>query len=205
MTRVPVGVLVSGSGSNLGALLHACADPTHPARVAVVISNRPGVGALDKARAAGVPARVEPHRAHADRAAYDAHLARCLQEHGVQWVCLAGFMRLVGPTLLDAFGGRVLNVHPALLPAFPGLHAQSQALQYGARITGATVHLVDAGMDTGPIVAQEAVPVRFDDDLPTLTARILAAEHRLYPEVLRAAVEGRIRVQGRSVEILPRQ
>jgi phosphoribosylglycinamide formyltransferase-1 len=197
VTRVPVGVLISGSGTNLGALLAATQAPDHPARIAVVISNRPDAGGLERARVAGVPAEVAPHRAHADRHAYDTHLAARLQAHGVRWVCLAGFMRIVGPALIDAFEGRVLNVHPALLPAFPGLHAQRQALEHGVKVAGATVHLVDSGTDTGPIVAQEAVPVLPHDDEAALSARILAVEHRIYPAALRWAVEGRLRVEGR--------
>lgn len=194
--RVPVGVLISGSGTNLGALIAATAHD-HPARIAVVISNRADAGGLDRARAAGIPAEVLSHRGFPDRAAYDAQLVARLQSHGVRWVCLAGFMRIVTPTLIDAFDGRVLNIHPALLPAFPGLHAQAQALAYGVRVTGATVHLVDAGTDTGPIVAQQAVPVLPDDDEASLSARVLTAEHRLYPEALRWAVEGRLLVDGR--------
>lgn len=202
MSRVPVGVLVSGSGTNLQALLDAGAAPGFPARIAVVISNRPAVAALDRAAAAGVPAVLIDHRPYrGDRAAFDAALVAALRARSVEWVACAGFMRVLTPVLLDAFPGRVLNIHPALLPAFPGLHAQRQALEAGVAIAGCTVHLVDDGVDTGPILAQAAVPVHAQDDEAALSARILAAEHRLYPEVLRWAAEGRIEVEGGRVRV----
>jgi len=193
----PVGVLVSGSGTNLQALLDSQGAAY---RVAVVLSNRPGVGALDRAEAAGVPAVVVPHRGRSREDFEDALLA-VLREHEVEWVALAGFLRVLTPRFLGAFPGRVLNIHPALLPSFPGVHAQQQAWDYGVRIAGATVHLVDAGTDTGPIVAQGAVPVLPGDDAHTLRQRILGVEHRLYPMALRWAVEGRLRVEGRRVEV----
>lgn len=198
--KTPVGVLISGSGTNLQALLDACAAPDFPARVAVVISNRRDAYGLERARAAGVPAVWVPHRGKA-RADFDAELVAGLREHGAQWVCLAGFMRIVTPVFLDAFPQRVLNIHPALLPAFPGVHAQAQALAAGVKVAGATVHFVDAGTDTGPIIAQGAVPVLDDDDEDALKARILAVEHELYPRALRLAVEGRLRVEGQRVVV----
>lgn len=198
---VPVGVLVSGSGTNLQALLDAAAAPDHPAHIAVVISNRPRAFGLERARRAGIPAEVVLARAHVDRIAYDRALVEVLRTHGVEWVCLAGFMRIVGAPLLEAFEERLLNIHPALLPAFPGLHGQEQALAHGVRIAGATVHLVDAGTDTGPIICQGAVPVLPGDDVDALKARILRVEHELYPLALRWAVEGRLRVSGRRVEV----
>lgn len=199
--RVPVGVLISGGGSNLQAILDAAAEDDFPARVAVVISNRADAGGLARAARAGVPTVVLSHRGYADRSAYDAALVEVLRAHGVVWVALAGFMRVVTPTLLGAFPDRVLNIHPALLPAFPGLHGQQQAFDHGVRIAGATVHLVDEGTDTGPILAQGAVPVLPDDDDERLAARILRVEHALYPRVLRWAVEGRIRREGRRVRL----
>lgn len=199
--RVPVAVLISGSGTNLQALIDAAAAPDYPARIALVVSDRPGCRGLERARDAGIPVQVHRASEHADRRAYDRALVETLHTHQVAWVCLAGFMRLVTPVLLEAFHHRVLNIHPALLPAFPGLHAQRQALLHGARITGATVHLVDEGTDTGPIVAQGAVPVLPHDDLETLQRRILRVEHRLYPMVLRWAVEGRLSVLGRQVRL----
>lgn len=197
--RVPVAVLASGSGTNLAALLAATQADDHPARIRVVISDKPGAYALTRAREAGVEAVVVPRRPYPSREAHEQAIVEILQRHGVQWVCLAGYMRLVGPAFLGAFPWRVLNVHPALLPAFPGLHAQEQAWKAGVRISGCTLHLVDEGTDTGPIVAQGAVPVLPADSVETLTARILRMEHRLYPMVLRWAAQGRIRVEGRKV------
>ena len=195
MSSTRVGVLISGSGTNLQALLDACAEPDFPGQIAVVISNRRDAGGLERARSADVPAEWHTHRGHADRSAYDAVLVDALRAHDVEWVCLAGFMRLLTPTLLDAFPQRVLNVHPSLLPAFPGMHGARQALEAGVRVAGCSVHLVDHGTDTGPIVAQGAVPVLPDDDEPTLQRRIQRMEHRLYPRVLRWACEGRIEVE----------
>jgi len=200
--RVPVAVLVSGSGTNLQALLDATAAEDHPARIAVVLADRPKAFGLQRARDAGVPTELVLKRDHPDRAAYDEALVAALRRHGVQWVCLAGFMKLVGPAMLAAFPGRILNIHPALLPAFPGLHGPRQALAAGVRIAGATVHLVDEGMDTGPIVVQGAVPVRADDDEASLAARILhQVEHRVYPLALRWAVEGRLSVHAGVVRV----
>lgn len=193
--KTPLGVLISGGGTNLQAILDACADPDFPARVAVVFSNKADALGLERARRAGVPTATLSHRGWPDRASFDAAVVEILQRHGVSWVCLAGYMRIVTPTLLGAFPGRVLNVHPALLPAFPGLHAQQQALDAGVRLAGATVHLVDAGTDTGPILAQGAVPVLPEDTADTLGARILTVEHRLYPRVIRWAAEGRIHLE----------
>ncbi len=193
--KTPLGVLISGGGTNLQAILDACADPDFPARVAVVFSNKADALGLERARRAGVPTATLSHRGWPDRASFDAAVVEILQRHGVSWVCLAGYMRIVTPTLLGAFPGRVLNIHPALLPAFPGLHAQQQALDAGVRLAGATVHLVDAGTDTGPILAQGAVPVLPEDTADTLGARILTVEHRLYPRVIRWAAEGRIHLE----------
>jgi phosphoribosylglycinamide formyltransferase-1 len=197
---VRLGVLVSGSGSNLGAILAAISAGELDAEVGVVISNKPGVRALERAADAGVPTEVLSHRDYASREAYDRALAERLRAARVEWVVLAGFMRIVTKELLDAFPERVLNIHPALLPAFPGVDAQAQALAYGVRITGCTVHLVDAGVDTGPIVAQVAVPVLPGDDRERLAARILVEEHRLYVEVLRAIAAGRLLVEQATAE-----
>ena len=190
-----LGVLASGSGTNLQSILDAVAGGTLQARIAVVISNVASAQALDRARAAGVEALVIPHKAYADRESFDAALVAALRERGVDLVVLAGFMRLVTSVLLDAFPMRIVNVHPALLPAFPGVHAQQQAFDYGVRIAGCTVHFVDRGTDTGPIIAQAAVPVLDDDDEPALRARILAEEHALLPKVLQWIAEGRVRVE----------
>ncbi|HUJ26229.1 MAG TPA: phosphoribosylglycinamide formyltransferase [Myxococcales bacterium] len=193
MTRI--GVLASGSGSNLQAIL----DAKLP--VAVVISNVPGAKALARAEAAGVPALLVPHRAYPSRDAYDAELVRLLRQHQVDLVCLAGFMRILTPTFLCDFKNRILNIHPALLPAFPGMHAARQALQAGVRISGCTVHIVDEGTDTGPIVIQAAVPVLDGDSEDSLAERILRQEHRIYPRAIRLFGEGRVSVDGRRVTI----
>jgi len=198
--RVPVGVLVSGGGTNLQALIDAAAAPDYPAQIAVVLSNRRDAGGLDRARAAGLPAQWIPHR-EKSREDFDAELVAVLQSHGCQWVCLAGFMRLLTPVFLDAYAGRVLNIHPALLPAFPGIHGQRQAHDAGVQIAGATVHFVDTGMDTGPIIAQGAVPRLPDDTVDDLQARILGVEHQLFPRVLRWAVQGRIQVAEGRVQV----
>ena len=199
-----IGVLVSGTGTNLGALLAAEAQGAlTPARIVVVISNRPDVAALDRARAANVPAEIVDHRGFTSREAFDAALLAALRAHDVEAVVLAGFMRILTPTFLGAFPGRVVNTHPALCPAFPGTHAPAQALAHGVKVTGVTVHVVDAGVDTGPIIAQRAVPVRADDDARALHARIQAEEHRLLPAVVRALAAGRFTVDGRTVRIAP--
>jgi phosphoribosylglycinamide formyltransferase-1 len=192
---IALGVLVSGSGTNLQAILDAVAAHTLDARVAVVISNVPGVGALKRAQKAGVETIVIDHGNFDDRRAFDGAVVRALREHLVEVVVLAGFMRLVTDVLLDAFPMRVVNVHPGLLPAFPGVHAQRQALEYGVRVAGCTVHFVDRGTDSGPIIAQAAVPVFDQDDESTLTARILSEEHALLPRALQWIAEGRVAIE----------
>lgn len=198
-----VGVLASGRGSNLVAILRACAQPGFPARVAIVISDREQAAALGEARAAGIEAVWVNPKDFADREAFDLALVGELRGRDVGLVCHAGFMRILSPAYVRAFAGRALNVHPSLLPAFPGLHAQRQALEHGVRITGATVHFIDEGVDTGPIVLQAAVPVERGDTEETLAARVLAEEHRLYPEAIRLFAEGRLRIDGRRVIVLP--
>lgn len=190
-----LGVLVSGSGTNLQALLDAIEGGSLKAKVGVVVSNVATAKALDRAKAARVPAIVVDHKAFPSREAFDAAVVEVLQAHRVDCVVLAGFMRLVTPTVLDAFPHRVVNVHPALLPAFPGVRAQRQALEYGVSVTGCTVHFVDAGTDTGPIIAQAPIPVLDTDDEATLTARILQKEHELLPIVLQWIAEGRVAVE----------
>ena len=192
---IVLGVLVSGSGTNLQAILHAVRDGELDARVAVVVSNVPGAAALERAKAAGIEGVVVDHKGFEDRAAFDAAVVEVLRARGVELVVLAGFMRLVTPVLLDAYPMRIVNVHPALLPAFPGVRAQRQALAYGVRVTGCTVHFVDGGTDTGPIIAQATVPVHDDDDEATLTARILVQEHQLLSRVLQWMAEGRVTVE----------
>jgi phosphoribosylglycinamide formyltransferase-1 len=193
-----VGVLASGRGSNLQALIDAQKRGELGGEIVVVFSNVEGALALDRARRAGIPAVFRDHRGR-KRDEFDAEVAQILAAHGVDVVCLAGYMRLLSPGFVRAFEGRILNVHPALLPAFPGLHAPRQAVEHGAKVSGATVHLVDAGLDSGPIVAQEAVRVLPPDTEETLAARILEAEHRIYPRAVRALLEGRCRIEGRRV------
>jgi phosphoribosylglycinamide formyltransferase-1 len=186
-------VLVSGNGTNLQAILDAIGQGRLDAAVRVVISNQPAANALNRARAAGVPALSIPHREFSSREAFDAAVVAALRAEGVEWVVLAGFMRLLTPGFLQAFPDRVLNIHPSLLPAFPGTHAIKDALDYGVRVTGCTVHLVDDGVDTGPILAQRAVPVLEADDESSLAERLHRAEHELYLEVLADLAAGRLR------------
>lgn len=199
-----LGILLSGSGTNLQAIIDAIEAGDLDARIGVVISNVPDAYGLTRAQAHGVPVEVVPHRGFPSREAYDAHLVERLRTHGVELVVLAGFMRIVTRVLLEAFPDRVVNIHPALLPAFPGLHAERQALDYGVRITGVTVHLVDEQTDHGPILAQAAVPVLPDDTEERLHARIQVQEHRLYPLAIQLIAEGRVRVEGRRAIISER-
>ena len=199
--RLALGVLVSGGGSNLQSILDASSSGNIDVDVKVVLSNRPKAKGLARAREAGVPAVAVSHRKFATREAFEDVLLERLREHGVQWVALAGFMRLLTPHFLEAYKDRVINIHPALLPSFPGVHAQRQALDYGVKVAGCTVHFVDAGTDTGPIIGQAVVPVLDTDDEHSLGARILAREHRLYPQVLQLIAQGRVTRAGRRVKI----
>ena len=196
-----VGVLVSGSGTNLQAIIDRIAAGRLDCRVGVVLSNRAGVRALERAAAAGIPTRVVDHRAYPERERFDGAVVEVLREAGVELVVLAGFDRLVSRVLLGAFPDRVINIHPALLPAFKGLHAQRDALAYGVKLAGATVHLVDEQTDHGPIIVQGAVGVRPDDTEDTLRERILAVEHEIYPAAIQLFAEGRIEVSGRRVRV----
>lgn len=196
-----VGVLISGRGSNLKALIEACADPAFPAAIALVISNKADAGGLEHARAAGIPCKVISHRDYPTREAFDAGLDRALREAGVELVCNAGFMRILSDGFVAAWHDRQLNIHPSLLPSFKGLHVHERVLEAGVRITGATVHFVRPAMDEGPIVAQAAVPVLPGDTPDSLAARVLEAEHRLYPLALRLVAEGRARVADERVTI----
>ena len=197
-----LGILISGRGSNLQAIIDAIATGELAASIALVISNRADAAGLARAERAGIPTLVMSHKAYPDRAAYDRALAATLKARGVELVCLAGFMRLLGPAFIDEFPNAVLNIHPSLLPAFPGLDAQQQAFEHGVKIAGATVHLVTAELDAGPIVCQAAVPVLDADTAETLAARILEAEHRLYPEGIRRLADGGWRIVGRKVQFV---
>jgi phosphoribosylglycinamide formyltransferase-1 len=194
-----LGVLISGRGSNLQAILDATISGTLAATVVVVASDRPNALGLQRARDRGVEALCLDRWLYSSRHEFDKAVADLLRSRQVDLVCLAGFMRLVGPPLLDAFPRRILNVHPSLLPAFPGLEAQRQALEHGVKVSGATVHLVTAGLDEGPIVAQAPVPVMDDDTVDTLSARILAEEHRIYPIAIAAVLAGGWTVDGRRI------
>jgi phosphoribosylglycinamide formyltransferase-1 len=196
---VDLGILISGRGSNLGAIARAVREQRLDARIRVVVSNRPAAPGLDVARREEIPTAVVEHGTHPDRASFEHALVALLRANEVDTIALAGFDRLVTSVLLRAFDGRVVNIHPALLPAFKGLHAQRQALEYGARITGVTVHFVDEQVDHGPIIAQAAVAVRDDDTEETLSERLLAEEHRLYPLALQRLAQGGLRVVGRRV------
>jgi len=192
-----LGVLISGRGSNLQALIAAIESGRLDATIVVVISNRQDAGGLDRARTAGIESVVLSHRDFGSRDDYDRALARELRARGVGLVCLAGFMRLVGASLIDAFPNRILNIHPSLLPAFPGLDAQEQAIAHGVKVSGVTVHLVTAELDGGPIVVQRAVPVLPGDTAESLAARILEEEHRAYPEAVKMILDGGWRLEGR--------
>jgi phosphoribosylglycinamide formyltransferase-1 len=194
-----LGVLISGRGSNLQAIIDAIASGALDARIAVVISNVADAPGLQRARNAGVETLVLPHKSWPTRDDYDRALAAVLHERGVDLVCLAGFMRLLGPAFIAAFPDRIVNIHPSLLPSFPGTEAQRQAFAYGVKVTGATVHFVTTELDAGPIVMQAVVPVRDSDTPETLAARILAEEHRLYPAAIQQVLAGGWRIEGRRV------
>ena len=198
MSNRRIAVLISGRGSNLQALIDAVAAQRLDATIAVVVSNRSGAQGLERARAAGIPTVTMPHRDYSSRDAFEQALVAELRARDVALVCLAGFMRLLGPTYLAAFGGRTLNVHPSLLPSFPGVDAQRQALEHGVKVAGATVHFVTGELDGGPIVAQGAVPVLDADTEETLAARILDVEHRIYPEAVASVLDGSWAIQGRT-------
>jgi phosphoribosylglycinamide formyltransferase 1 len=198
VARLRVGVLISGRGSNLRALIEACADPAYPADIVLVISNRPEAPGLGVAAAAGISPAVIPHR---DRGAFAAEAETLLRRQRVDLICLAGFMRVLETSFVEAWRDRMVNIHPSLLPSFRGLDAQRQALEAGVRFAGCTVHFVRPELDSGPIIAQAVVPVHPGDDEARLAGRILAVEHRLYPLALRLIAENRVRVVGEVVEI----
>ena len=197
--RPVIAVLVSGSGSNLQAIIDASERGEIHCRVGVVLSNKADAYGLVRARNHGIPTAVVDHRSFESREAFDARLVEIIRSTGAELVCLAGFMRVVTPVFLRAFPHRILNIHPALLPSFPGTHGPAQALRYGVRFSGCTVHFLDEGVDTGPIIVQAVVPVQEDDTEETLSARILKEEHRIYPMAIRLFLEGRLAVTGRKV------
>lgn len=201
MTRARVGVLISGGGSNLQALLDAAAAPDYPAEIALVLSNRQDAYGLTRAATAGVPARVIEHGHYPDRAAFDAAMHAALLEAKVEYVCLAGFMRLLTAEFVEAWQGRMLNIHPSLLPSYKGLHTHRRVIEDGVKISGCTVHLVTSELDAGPILVQAAVPVLEQDTPETLQQRIHTAEHRIYPQALRLLAEGRVTLEGNRARI----
>jgi phosphoribosylglycinamide formyltransferase-1 len=194
-----IGVLLSGRGSNFVALADSVAAGRIPdAEIAIVVSNREGAAGIDKAKDRGIPTRVIPSKG-LEREPYDRQVVAVLREHGVDLTCLAGYMRLLSPYFVASFPNRILNIHPSLLPSFPGLESQRQALEYGVKIAGCTVHFVDENLDAGPIVLQAAVPVHDADTEVTLSERILAEEHRIYSEAVRIVLEGKFKIAGRRV------
>jgi phosphoribosylglycinamide formyltransferase 1 len=190
-TRKRVGILISGGGSNMAALIAAASKPDYPAEIAVVVSNRPDAGGIAKARNAGIPVLVVDHRAFADKASFEAEVDRTLQAAGVELVCLAGWMRLLSEWFITRWHDRMINIHPSLLPLFKGLHTHQRALEAGVRLHGCSVHFVRLEMDVGPIIGQAAVPVLDGDTADTLAARVLRAEHQLYPHALALVASGR--------------
>ncbi len=197
--RLRLGVLISGRGSNLQALIDAASDPTYPAEVALVISNKPDAAGLDRARAAGIATLVLKPKDFADKAAHEAAMIAALENAGVGLVCLAGYMRLLSPVFVQAWHNRLINIHPSLLPAFPGLDTHAKAIEAGVWFHGCTVHYVRVEMDTGPIIVQAAVPVADDDTPDTLADRVLIQEHRAYPLAVRLIAEQRVTVEGNRV------
>ena len=198
---IKLGVLISGRGSNLEAIFDASERKEILAEVAVVISDRADAFGLERAKKHKVAAVSFSPKAFPDKNTYELEIVKTFKQHKVDLVCLAGYMRIIGPVLLEHFQGRMINIHPALLPSFPGLHAQKQALEYGAKVSGVTVHFVDEGCDTGPIIFQRAVPVLENDTEETLSERILKEEHKAYPEAIRLFAEGKLKVEGRRVRI----
>ncbi|WP_305041799.1 phosphoribosylglycinamide formyltransferase [Geoalkalibacter sp.] len=203
MAKLRVGVLASGRGSNLQSLIDQSLSGRIDAEIVLVAGNKADAFALERARQAGIATCVIDHRKFASREAFDTAMVAALREAGVELVVLAGFMRLLSSVFIDAFPQRIMNIHPSLLPAFPGLDVQRKALEYGARFSGCTVHFVDGGLDTGPIIIQSVVPILENDNEESLSARILAQEHLIYPRAVQLFAEGRLRVEGRRVRVLP--
>ena len=203
MREEKIGVLCSGRGSNLASIIEAIERGEIRAEIAVVIADKADAYALERAREKGIPAVAVIYRDYAERADFERALLTELHTHGVTLVVLAGFMRILSPVFVHAYTGRILNIHPALLPSFPGAHAHRDVLAYGVKVSGCTVHFVDEGMDSGPIILQASVPVQEGDTEEALAVRVLAQEHRIFPEAIKLYVEGRLRTDGRKVHILP--
>jgi phosphoribosylglycinamide formyltransferase-1 len=203
MALTKLGILISGRGSNMQSIVRACERGEVPAEVALVVSNKATAPGIDWARQRGLPTAVYSHKDYSDRKDHDRAIVGALQEAGVEWVCLAGYMRLLAAPFIEAYKNRILNIHPSLLPSFPGLHGQRDALEWGAKVSGCTVHLVDLELDHGPIVVQRTVPVLEEDDEDALSARILEQEHQAYPEALRRLLGEKWRIDGRAVRFSP--
>ena len=199
--KLKLGVLASGGGTNLQSIIDQCQQQQIDAEIVLVLCNNPEAGALERAEAAGLTNICINHRDFSDRQSFDQAVVSALQDAGVELVVLAGFMRIISEVFLEAFPQRIINIHPALLPAFPGLHVQKKALEYGARFSGCTVHFVDAGVDTGPIIIQAVVPILDDDTEESLSARILQQEHQIYPKAIQLLAEDRVKIQDRRVLI----
>ncbi|MCD6582508.1 MAG: phosphoribosylglycinamide formyltransferase [Desulfuromusa sp.] len=199
--KIKLAVLASGSGTNLQSIIDRCQQGLLDAEIGIVISNNPDAGALGRAEQAGIENICINHREFNSREEFDQAVVATVQEVGTELVVLAGFMRIISAVFLQAFPQRIINIHPALLPAFPGLHVQQKAIEYGAKFSGCTVHLVDGGVDTGPIIAQAVVPIFTADSENTLSARILEQEHIIYPQVIQWFAEGRVKIEGRQVQI----
>lgn len=200
--KIRLGILVSGGGSNLQSIIDHIESRKLDARIEIVVSNNPDAYALKRCRIHGIESTVLDHRLFADREDYDRHIIETLQTYGVELVVMAGFMRILGPAFFQAFPMRIMNIHPALLPSFPGLHVQQKALDYGVKFSGCTVHFADEGVDTGPVIIQAVVPVYDDDDEKTLSERILRQEHRIYPQAIQYYAEGKLEITGHRVRIL---
>lgn len=199
---IRLAVLASGRGSNLQAIIDAVGRGELPVKLVLVLSDNPRAQALERARTAGIPTVVVRREDYRSRRDFNLEILRWLRRYQVDLVALAGYMRVLSPEVVRAYPNRIMNIHPSLLPAFPGLEAQRQALEYGVKVTGCTVHFVDEGVDTGPIIIQRAVPVREDDTAESLSGRILEQEHQIYPEAIRLFATGRLRVEGRRVRVL---
>jgi len=198
---INLGVLISGRGSNLQAIIAACEKGEIPARVAVVISDQPDALGIERAKQQQISTALFQPKVFSDKNTYELEIVKCLKQHQVDLVCLAGYMRIVGPVLLGHFPNRMLNIHPSLLPSFPGLQAQKQALDHGVKISGATVHFVDEGCDTGPIILQSAVPILEKDNEEALSERILQQEHLIYPQAIKLIAEDKLKIEGRRVKL----
>jgi len=199
---INIAVLVSGRGSNLQAMINAVESGKIKGRIVLVISNVPGAYALERAKKHSIETKVINGKEFTDKSSYEKQIISALDEAKIDLICLAGYMRLLSPEFVKHFRGKIMNIHPALLPSFPGLHVQKKALDYGVKFSGCTVHFVDEGCDTGPIIMQAAVPVLDDDTEETLTARILEQEHKIYPEAIRLFAEKKLSIEGRRVKIV---